>query len=467
MRLAQPLASLSFWRQPTALLGLPLLLLVACAGSGNAPRVGGDTTALAASVGSAPPPSPSGVTKAPAALSTGWLSAAKPDLRSLTVVVRANPPPALQSKYRELAARYRPLGPLFVGSAEEAFGSGFVMVWRDPAGVAQPRVFVVTNRHVVGLASQVRVMVGGSATPVAAQVAYVDDRYDLAVLALDPAAQAAAPSLDSGFALADAQARDQDSVVASGYPGIDGKPSYQVTRGFVSNERFELDEAGGVDLYIQHTAPIDPGSSGGPLMTPDGKVLGVNTLKIRHRENVGLAVPASIVAGVLAHVAQRKSPLDAAPPSEQALAACEQLLQQLRSSSPSSLIIARALGAELVAEHGLASLPSLPEDADWPGRFLDDPTEVFARAIAFRLAAEAASKAGADAPASCSPEPADAGGAVAFKVQLKGGSRRLSFGLEQGRWKLTRGSFAPSRGRSILDGLEPRRSAPKKWKPSF
>ena len=162
-------------------------------------------------------------------------------------------------------------------------------------------------------------------------------------------------ALTHGFALADAAVHDQDSVVASGYPGIDGKPSYQVTRGFVSNERFELDDAGGPDLYIQHTAPIDPGSSGGPLMTPEGKVLGVNTLKIRHRENVGLAVPASIVAVFWRTSCSGPHPATATP-NEQALAACEALLQQLRSDSAPLSSIARSLGAELVAEHGLSSL---------------------------------------------------------------------------------------------------------------
>jgi serine protease Do len=402
------------------------------------------------------------------AASPGWLTTSQPNLRALTVVVRSNPPAALQAKFRELAKRYRPLGPLFVGSAEEAFGSGFVMVWRD--GAATPaRVFVVTNHHVVGLASKVRVMLGGAAKPLAADVVYVDDRYDLAVVSVDTASEGsalAAPT--SGFALADAPAHDQDLVVASGYPGIDGRPSYQVTRGFVSNERFELDDLGSEDVYIQHTAPIDPGSSGGPLMTPDGKVLGVNTLKIRHRENVGLAVPASIVAGVLANVAQRVSHPTTTAPVEQAQAACDALLQQLRSDSAPPLAIARSLGAELVAEHGLASLPSLPEDADWPGRFVEDPSEVFARAIALRLAQKSPQKSANEATASCTLEPSnDVTSTISFKAQLNGASRRLGFAFEQGRWKLTRDSLGPNHGRSFLDRIETPRGPAKKWKPSL
>ena len=442
---------------------------MACAGSGTHPPTTGRLPAAAAA------PAPQALTQAaseppPTAASGGWLTTSKPDLRTLTVVVRSNPPLALQSKFRELAARYQPLRPLFAGSAEEAFGSGFITVWRDGAAGALARVFVVTNRHVVGMASKVRVVLGGTASSIEADVAYVDDRYDLAVLSLGAATEGEAKeqaAFSSGFALSDAPVHDQDQVVASGYPGIDGKPSYQVTRGFVSNERFELDDEGGEELYIQHTAPIDPGSSGGPLTAPDGKVLGVNTLKVRHRENVGLAVPASIVAGVLANVVQRASHPAAATSSEQAQAACDALLQQLRAEAAPLLAISRSLGAELVAEHGMASLPSLPDSGDWPGRFIDDPTEVFARAVAQRLAEKRAQKGGADTAATCTPNASAEAGVIAFKAQLNGASRQLGFALEQGRWKLTRGSLAPNHGRSFLDGLESPRGPAKKWKPSL
>jgi serine protease Do len=469
MRLAQQLASLPVRRCAFGFLCLPCLaLLASCAGSGTPlpakPRRG----AVVGSAATSHAPATVVAKAASSAAPAGWLTTAKPELRALTVVVRSNPPAALSSKFRELAVRYRPLRPLFAGSAEEAFGSGFVMVWHDRAATAPSRVFVVTNRHVVGMASQVSVMLGGVAAPLPAEVAYVDDRYDLAVLSLAAfEGEGAARTLTHGFDLADAVAHDQDLVVASGYPGIDGRPSYQVTRGFVSNERFELDDDGGEELYIQHTAPIDPGSSGGPLMTPDGKVLGVNTLKIRHRENVGLAVPASIVAKVLAQVAQQAGHPAAAAPNEQARAACEALLLQLRSGSAPVSAIARSLGAELVAEHGLSSLPSLPDDGDWPGRFIDDPTEVFARAIALRLVDKNSPKKGDEPAPSCTPDaPFDAGPLISFKAQLNGVSRRLGFAFEQGRWKLTRGSLGPNRGRSFLDGLESPRPA-KKWKPSL
>ena len=46
--------------------------------------------------------------------------------------------------------------------------------------------------------------------------------------------------------------------------------------------------------YIQHTAAINPGSSGGPLMDERGQIVGINTIKAS-LEGVSFAIPASRV----------------------------------------------------------------------------------------------------------------------------------------------------------------------------
>jgi serine protease Do len=272
--------------------------------------------------------------------------------------------------------------------------------------------------------------------------------------------------LTQGLGIADAPARDQDVVVASGYPGIDDRPSYQVTRGFVSNERFVLDDAGSEQLYVQHTAPIDPGSSGGPLTTLEGKLLGMNTLKIRGRENVGLAVPASVVATLLGELASRTRSPQLESSEEQARAACESLVGNIEAGPDEILALERALGAELIAEHGVASLVSLPAQEDeWPGRFLADPTGVFMRAVALRL--QQGVTGSAEPGARCVPAEATSQGSFAFKASLAGAPRVLVFGREQGRWKLVSGALGRPSGRSFLDQLESRRGSAKKWKPSM
>lgn len=381
---------------------------------------------------------------------SGWLVASDPKLRELTVVVKVSPPPELQARYRELAGRYRSLEPLFSAAAGEGFGSGFVMV-RRKAGGGPGETFVVTNRHVVGLASEATVMLGERA--VHASVAYVDDRYDLAILSLGELRASAGPH--AGAALDLVPARDQDAVVASGYPGIEGNPSYQVTRGYVSNEQFTLEG----DDYVQHTAAIDPGSSGGPLFGASGAVLGVNTLKIRGREAVGLAVPAKAIELAFERVFALRTGSERASADELAHSACEALALSLGEENARITALEVQLGSRLVAENGLSSLSALPrEDADWQGLLLHDPTSVFLRAVAFRLRRWVSEPV--DGERCKRMQPAQAG-ARSFRVKLGGAERSFTFMLEQSRWKLVESSLPPATGGSFLDSAK----APPKWKP--
>ena len=53
---------------------------------------------------------------------------------------------------------------------------------------------------------------------------------------------------------------------------------------------------------MQHTAPLNPGNSGGPLVDSHGRVVGVNTAIIAFAQGLGFAVPADTakwVAGEL------------------------------------------------------------------------------------------------------------------------------------------------------------------------
>jgi S1-C subfamily serine protease len=60
-----------------------------------------------------------------------------------------------------------------------------------------------------------------------------------------------------------------------------------------------------IDNVVQHTAPLNPGNSGGPLASSNGRILGVNTAVISRSQAIGFAVPAETAAWVVSELLAR------------------------------------------------------------------------------------------------------------------------------------------------------------------
>jgi serine protease Do len=138
-------------------------------------------------------------------------------------------------------------------------GSGFII---DPSGIA------VTNNHVVTGAGILTVYVGDETEPRNARVIGVSECSDIAVLDIN----------GEGFTALDWYDGDITAgleVLASGFPL--GDPEYTLLDGIVSKEDADGETSwASVDYVIEHTADTLPGNSGGPIVTKDGLVLGVN-----------------------------------------------------------------------------------------------------------------------------------------------------------------------------------------------
>jgi S1-C subfamily serine protease len=264
---------------------LPLSFALACS-RGHTPAAGG-AIGSPTSAHSTPNPVPTAELR-PEKLGRE----AHPDLRTVTALVTPTQPEVIRSLPTSLGRRYPKLGPDWATVAQQSFGSGAIFI-RDVIGSGN-RIFVVTNQHVLSFAEEAEIRVPKLSLQHQSRLRHLDDQYDLAVLELLDVP----PGELHGFTVTSHLLRDQDEVVAAGYPGIGGDPSYQVTRGYVSNERIVIDESGHLP-FIQHTASIDPGSSGGPLTEPSGALVGINTLKVRHREGAGLAIPGEAVLRAL------------------------------------------------------------------------------------------------------------------------------------------------------------------------
>lgn len=77
-----------------------------------------------------------------------------------------------------------------------------------------------------------------------------------------------------------------------------------VTSGIISavNRTIKIDENDNTNYIsdlIQTDATINPGNSGGPLINEEGKVIGINTVKITSAEGIGFAVPINVVKPVI------------------------------------------------------------------------------------------------------------------------------------------------------------------------
>jgi S1-C subfamily serine protease len=80
-----------------------------------------------------------------------------------------------------------------------------------------------------------------------------------------------------------------------------------VSTGVVSATGRAMRGVGGrlIENIVQHTAPLNPGNSGGPLVDTRGRVVGVNTAIIAMAQGLGFAVPSNtaqwVIGELLAH----------------------------------------------------------------------------------------------------------------------------------------------------------------------
>ena len=191
----------------------------------------------------------------------------------VSIYVKSNTP------YRLRLIPFSPLGGIPVKLPGLALGSGFFI---HPSG------YIMTNNHVVADAEQIQILTS-SGTDYEVMVVARDPAYDLALLKVRGAGAKrfkALPMGDSNVIGAG------DMVIAIGNPlGL----GHTVTSGIISqtyrNITGEPEDSGRHIDFIQTDAAINPGSSGGPLVTLAGAWVGVNTATIAAAQGIGFAVP--------------------------------------------------------------------------------------------------------------------------------------------------------------------------------
>jgi len=159
-----------------------------------------------------------------------------------------------------------------VNGSDESQGSGFLLVLKGEDGT--PHTVVITNVHVIAGATGAKIKFTDGTEISVEGVAASNVAADIAALSIGPvkygSLKLATKPLEAG-----------ERVIALGTPlGLE----FTVTDGIVSATR----KAENV-TWLQHTAPISSGNSGGPLLNQKGEVVGVNTFKRVGGENLNFA----------------------------------------------------------------------------------------------------------------------------------------------------------------------------------
>jgi S1-C subfamily serine protease len=160
--------------------------------------------------------------------------------------------------------------------------------------VVTPDGYLLTNHHVVHGAHDLSVsFTDGSA--VSGVVVGSDAATDVAVVRAEASGLPYCVFGDS------ARLRVGQLAIAMGNPlGFESSVSTGVVGALGRSMRSQTGRL--IENIIQHTAPLNPGNSGGPLLDSRAQVVGVNTAIIAYAQGIGFAIPSNTAQWVLSQI---------------------------------------------------------------------------------------------------------------------------------------------------------------------
>ncbi len=188
------------------------------------------------------------------------------------------------------------VGPAVVGISvdREVPGQGSEQTGAGSGVMITPDGYILTNDHVIHGARQLAATLADGRSLKASLVG-TDPGTDLALIRAD----------DSGLSYAmlgeSAELRVGQLIIAIGNPfGFQST----VSTGVVSAMGRALRNREGrlIENIIQHTAPLNPGNSGGPLVDSRGRIVGINTAIIALAQGIGFAISASTAKWVVSRL---------------------------------------------------------------------------------------------------------------------------------------------------------------------
>lgn len=157
--------------------------------------------------------------------------------------------------------------------------------------VASTDGYIITNRHVVEGAGNIRVTLHDGRS------------FPATLIGSDPASDIAVLRIEAGN-LTPANFSDSDAVEVGQLVFAIGNPyglRASVTQGIVSAKGRRNDQSELTNEFIQTDADVNPGNSGGPLVSTSGGVLGINNhiySRTGSSIGIGFAIPSNVVQRV-------------------------------------------------------------------------------------------------------------------------------------------------------------------------
>ena len=186
--------------------------------------------------------------------------------------------------------------------AKKSLGSTVLLITEDADGEAHglgSGFFIgsgriATNLHVVEDAPKAYAKLVGRDTMYNIDgIIAIDEKNDLAILQV------------TAFGISPLPLGDSDTIeigetvyVAGNPKGLEGTFSDGIISSIRGEDAFKL---------LQMTAPISPGSSGGPVLNANGEVIGISVLTVRDGQNLNFAIPINYLKSLLAEIRVTKS----------------------------------------------------------------------------------------------------------------------------------------------------------------
>ncbi|MCL1879100.1 MAG: trypsin-like peptidase domain-containing protein [Actinomycetia bacterium] len=264
--------------------GLLCLVLVFAVGGILKPT--GSTAANLGSSGSAITITPQGEDST---LASAVAAKALPSVVNIDVYVNASSGYGLGLPFGNRSERYGSGDSSTDEMEESGLGSGIVLTQDG---------YILTNYHVVQNGDQFMVRFDQD-NQFKAEVVGTDPSSDLAILKVDATGLTPIEVADS------AQVKVGEWVMALGSPfGLEKSVSTGIVSALFRSTTMNSSASGNPSIYanmIQTDAAVNPGSSGGPLVNSEGKLIGVNTLissSTGSSAGVGFAIPSNYAMNV-------------------------------------------------------------------------------------------------------------------------------------------------------------------------